>query len=130
MRVTRQILGYQDLTQNPPKTLICDFSNAGQKPSKNPPAIPKKVEKPSKNPPPEGFLKVFEGFCHQKTQKRAARASARRPFLSFLIPKASGGEFFEGFSIFFGMAGGFFEGFWPALEKSQIRVFGGFWAKS
>ena len=87
MRVTRQILGFQDFAQNHPKTLICDFSNAGQKPSKNLPAIPKKVEKPSKNPPPEGFLKVFEGFWDQKAQKRAARACARRPFLGFLMTK-------------------------------------------
>ena len=85
--LARYILGYQDFAQNLPKTLICDFSNAGQKPSKNPLAIPKKLEKPSKNPPPEGFLKVFEGFWDQKAKKRAARACARSTFFYFLMTK-------------------------------------------
>ena len=62
MRVTRQILGYQDFGQNPQKTLFGHFPSAAKKPLKNPQkpsgARPK-CRKTLKKPSFEGFLGIF-----------------------------------------------------------------------
>ena len=59
----RQILGSQDFPENPQKSLFATFSDAAEKPSKNPPpeilknpqkTLPRPL-KPSKNPPRRHF---------------------------------------------------------------------------
>ena len=77
-----------------------------------------------------GFLTVFEGFGTRKDTKGRRALRARSPLVAFEVAnpsktlrKPSGGGFLEGFSTFWGGAGGFFEGFLAAFAKLVKRVF-------
>ena len=65
--ITRQILGSQDFPENHQKTLFATFSDAAEKPSKNPKkpsAAPGNFEKPLKNLPaaPQNHQKTVPGY--------------------------------------------------------------------
>ena len=78
--ITRQNLGNQDFSENTQKNCFGPFSNAAEKPLKNPAAAPGNGEKPSKNTLLTIKNTLFERFGLENPTK-GGRALARAPLL-------------------------------------------------